>query len=65
MTAFPNWGAIVANTINSLNNKQDELVGDYVKERATVKDKLIGYGILIGITVFILAIFIIVLWVTN
>jgi CHASE3 domain sensor protein len=65
MTAFPSWGAIVANTINSLNNKQDGLIGDYVKERATAKDRLIGYGILIGITAFILGIFLILMLITN
>lgn len=62
---FPNWGAIVANTVNSMNRKSVGLIGSYVKERATTKDKFIGFGIMFGIAVFIWSAFILFMWLTN
>ena len=65
MAVFPNYGAIIANTINSMNRKSVGLVGEYVKERATTKDKLIGFGIMIGISMLIWVGFGLFMWVTN
>ena len=64
MAVFPIWGAISANIINSQNKKQ-ELVGDYVKERANTKDKVIGFGIMIGSAVFIWIVFVVWMWLSN
>lgn len=65
MSVFPNYGAIVANTINSINKKSVGLVGDYAKERATIKDKLIALSIMIGVAMFIWGAFILFMWITN
>lgn len=65
MAVFPNWGAIVANTINSLNNKQNGLVGNYIKERANTKDKIIAFSIMLGCAVFVWIGFILLMWLTN
>ena len=62
---FPNWGAIAANTLNSTKRKSVGLIGSYVKERATTKDKLIAFAIMFGIAVFILSAFILYMWLTN
>lgn len=63
---FPNWGAMSANIVNSMNRRKGiGLIGDYVKERATTKDKFIGFGIMFVIATFIWLAFIICMVITN